>query len=422
MGSNRRQIGWGLVDQGFSSATNFGGSVLAARMLSSHEFGGFAVGFSLYLIVLGLSRSWSSEPLMVRFAAASREEQGEAIRQGAAASIAVGATGGLALAAASPVLWESVGRVLLATAVLLPALTLQDYCRYALIVRRRSRDAALNDLVWLVVLLVAFAGVRSQHLTATTAVVLWALGAIAASALGLAQLHCLPAFASVVGWARRQHDLSWRYSGEFVLLSGSAILLTVGLGAIGGLSDAAGFRGAQVALGPLGVLFMGATMQMTPIMVVAARSGGERLRQIGRNISAVLGSFAGLWGTALLLIPDGVGAALLGSSWSATRPLIPIWAAYYLASGLASGATIGLRSSGAARTSLRLRALVAPIGLTLGLLGALLDGPRGASIGLLIGNAVALPMWWRAFLKVCAAHGAAPMPEALTTGKAARAL
>lgn len=412
MSSDRKQVGWGLVDQGLSSATNFGGSVLAARVLSATEFGGFALGFSLYLLVLGLSRSWSSEPLVVRFAVASSGEQHRAIRDAATMSIVAGSLGGLLLAVAACVFWSSIGSVLLAVGVLLPALMLQDFCRYALILRRRSRDASLNDLLWLLILIATFVAARSHQLTAAVAVICWAAGSIVAGLAGLAQLRCSPS-TRVLRWARDQHDLSWRYSTEFLLLSGTALLLTVGLGAVSGLEDAAGFRGAQIALGPLGVLFMGATMQLTPIMARRAHTGGEILRELGRNVSLVLGSAAAAWGILLMVVPDRIGVALLGPSWASTRPLLPIWAAYYVATGLVFGATIGLRACGAARTSLRLRACMAPIALSLGLLGALVGGPKGASVGLLVGNAMALPFWWRAFLALCSSNsGAAELGSA----------
>ena len=418
MTSDRRQISWGIVDQGLSSATNFAGSVLAARMLSAHEFGAFAVGFSLYLVSLGVSRSWSSEPLVVRFAAASTKDQETAIRQGAMASIVVGSIVAIGLVVAAVALWTSIGTVLVALALLLPALMLQDFCRYALILQRRSRDAALNDLCWLVVLLVMFAAARSQHLTAATALICWAMGALVAGLVGLGQLRCLPS-RTVVDWFRDHRDLSWKYCGEFVLLSGTALLLTVGLGAVGGLSEAAGFRGAQVALGPLGVLFMGATMQMTPIMAHESKSGLNRLPPIGRRVSGVLGSIAAIWGLVLMFLPDRLGVALLGSSWVATRPLLPFWTAYYFASGLTFGATIGLRACGAAKISLRLRASVAPIGMILGIIGAAVAGPKGASIGLLLGIVIALPLWWRAFLSVCRSHesGSPRMSLAQTVGR-----
>jgi len=152
-------------------------------------------------------------------------------------------------------------------------------------------------------------------------------------------------------------------------------------------------------LGPLGILFMGTSMQVTPMMARRIAAGRADLRRLGIQVSGALGAVAAGWGLMLLLIPDHLGEKLLGSSWQSARDLIPILGAYYVMTALMLGATVGLRALGAARTALKLRLLVAPIGLGLGLLGAILRGPRGAALGLLIGNVVAVPLWWRAFLR-----------------------
>ena len=406
MSSDRKQLAWGMVDQGFSSASNFGGSILAARMLSTTEFGAFSIGFALYVIVLGLSRAWSSEPLVVRYAASEERNQADAIRRGATTAFTAGVLGGAALCVAGFLLSSAVRTTLFAVALFLPALMLQDFWRYALILRRRSRDAAVNDLTWLVVLVVAFAAARSHNLTAAGAVVLWAAGAVVGCLVGLVQLRMLPA-RRFVAWMRGHRDLSWPYTGEFLLLSGAGMLLTVGLGAIGGLGDAGGFRGALVALGPLGILFMGTSMQVTPMMARRIAAGRADLRRLGIRVSGALGAVAAGWGLMLLLIPDHLGEKLLGSSWQSAQDLIPILSGYYVSTALMLGATVGLRALGAARTALKLRLVVAPIGLGLGLLGAIISGSKGAALGLLIGNAIALPLWWRTFVREANAHRSA---------------
>ena len=89
---------------------------------------------------------------------------------------------------------------------------------------------------------------------------------------------------------------------------------------------------------------MGATMQMTPIMARLTQSGSALLSAAWK-VFCLTGAAAAIWGVTLLFMPSQTGIALLGSSWSETRPLLPIWAAYYLASGLTMGA-IGLPATG----------------------------------------------------------------------------
>ena len=52
-----RYFSWGFISQGFSSATNLGLSVLAARALGSGGLGVVAIAFSTYLMALGFGRA-----------------------------------------------------------------------------------------------------------------------------------------------------------------------------------------------------------------------------------------------------------------------------------------------------------------------------------------------------------------------------
>src|SRR5438132_14378480 len=69
-GSNRIGLGWGLVDQGFSSATNFGLSVLAGRLLGPGGLGTVFIGFAAYLLILEFQHSLLQDPLAITAPAA----------------------------------------------------------------------------------------------------------------------------------------------------------------------------------------------------------------------------------------------------------------------------------------------------------------------------------------------------------------
>ena len=56
---------WGLLDQLLRSATNFGLSLFAGRLLGVSGLGVIAIGFSAYLIVLSFHRALVSEPLII---------------------------------------------------------------------------------------------------------------------------------------------------------------------------------------------------------------------------------------------------------------------------------------------------------------------------------------------------------------------
>ena len=65
------QLVWGVADQGLSSATNFGLSFLAGRLLGPSGLGVIFLGFSAYLIAFSFVRALVIEPFVVSTAARS---------------------------------------------------------------------------------------------------------------------------------------------------------------------------------------------------------------------------------------------------------------------------------------------------------------------------------------------------------------
>src|SRR5215468_11023047 len=65
--SGARRLGWGVVDQGVSSLTNFAVTLYVARTLGATQFGAFSLAYVTYSFVLNASRGLATDPLMVRF-------------------------------------------------------------------------------------------------------------------------------------------------------------------------------------------------------------------------------------------------------------------------------------------------------------------------------------------------------------------
>jgi O-antigen/teichoic acid export membrane protein len=61
----RGQVLWGVIDQGCSSAVNFGLTVVAARLLGPEGVGAVCIGFTVYLVALGLLSALVGDPLVV---------------------------------------------------------------------------------------------------------------------------------------------------------------------------------------------------------------------------------------------------------------------------------------------------------------------------------------------------------------------
>ena len=177
---------WNLIDQALSALSNTVLSIVVARSATASDFGAFAIAFIVFGIFIAVTKSVVGQPLQIRFSGADMEAQSGAIRQGLGAALMIGVVAAVAVAGTSVLLPNEVRGALLALAVVLPALLLQDSCRMALFAIGRPRAAAALDAVWaaimvaLLVLLVAAEQNRVEWL-----IIGWGLGAFGSALLGL---------------------------------------------------------------------------------------------------------------------------------------------------------------------------------------------------------------------------------------------
>ena len=165
------------------------------------------------------------------------------------------------------------------------------------------------------------------------------------------------------------------------------------IGWIAGLVAAGSLRGAWVLMGPMTTLFLGISLFAMPEGVVLAQRSDRSVVRFGRLLSAALGLTALIWTIALMMLPDSVGHALLGSSWNGAREVLPGVGLAMVATGLSTGPFIGLRAFAAARRSLRVRVAVAPLTLIGAGLGAVVAGARGGALGMAAAAWIAFVYW-----------------------------
>src|SRR5687768_13341149 len=72
---------WGFVAQACSSATNFGLSILAGRLLGPAGLGVMFLGFTGYLLALGFQRQLITDPYVAMSAAQPGRERADATRR-----------------------------------------------------------------------------------------------------------------------------------------------------------------------------------------------------------------------------------------------------------------------------------------------------------------------------------------------------
>jgi hypothetical protein len=111
----------------------------------------------------------------------------------------------------------------------------------------------------------------------------------------------------------------------------------------------------------------------------------------------------------LLLLPDAVGEALLGATWSSARDALPAMITFTCLTGASVGATAVMRALNRISYSVWINALLGPLILVLSAIGASTGGAPGAGLGFVLAGALVLPpCWWLLARAVRLGRRAAP--------------
>src|SRR5689334_13431119 len=318
-----RRLGWGIADQALSSVTNFALSVLVARAVGLDSFGAFGLAFTTYTFTLGAARAVCSEPLGVRYRATDRGTCRAGTRRATGAALVIGTLSGLGCAAAALAFTGTLREALLALAVTMPGLIVQDTWRTAFFSRMRGSYAFANDLVWAIaqVALVGALFIVGRK-TTPLFVLAWGGAGTVAALFGICQARLLPAPWLTWRWLRAQRDLSPRYLVEFLARNAANAGSMYMTGVFGGLGAAGALRGAQVALGPLNILNMGITAPAITEAVRLSRRSATRMLRFAAAVGGALAVASIAWGVFMFLLPDHVGHALLRRSWEPAHDVI----------------------------------------------------------------------------------------------------
>jgi O-antigen/teichoic acid export membrane protein len=395
LASVARRFGWGLADQALSSLTNLAVGLFAARTLSSSDFGVFTLIFAAYLVALGAVRAITGEPLLVRYATASGDEWRTGVAEATGIALMTGVVGSVVCGVISLAVSSPLRSGVLALALMMPGLLLQDAWRFAFISGQRGRNAFGNDLTWAATLMIGSALLLlAEGNTLAGLVIVWGGTGTLAGLFGILQASILPAPKRAIRWLRTHKDLIPRFLGEFAVTVVVIQLTVFGLAALATLQEAGALRAGQLLLGPLNVVFLGMGLIAVPDAAIVLRISEQQLLRTCRRISVYLASLAIALGVFWSVIPSRFGSLLLGDSWTGARGVVvPLSLAMAGFAG-SLGAGIGLRALAAARLSLRAKLIVAPVSLGTGLTGAALGGAGGAAWGMAASSAWGAAVWW----------------------------
>src|SRR5882757_3658651 len=386
---------WGLADQIISSLGNGLLSILVAHSVDSGGFGGFALAFTVFTLLIGISRAVATSPLGIRFSDAPADDFRRATAAATGAALTLSVLGGIGCLVAGAVVGHAVGPALLSLGVILPALIVQDAWRQVFFAAGRPAAAALNDTVWVIGEIAVVSALLANGKALPQLLILgWGVSAIPAVLLGMRQCGAIPRPWRAFVWMRDHRTLTGYMAAEFATMHGTYQAALLFIGTFGSLDAIGALRGVQVLLSPTNILAVAAFSSAVPELARRRPVLSERQWYLGALV--ISGSVALLslaWGTICALLPTSVGRALLGDTWAGTSDIL--WASIIgqFGSTLAVGPVAVLYSMDRARVTLGVQILLAPAVFIAATGGVLLYGAQGAAWGLCLAYWAGLP-WW----------------------------
>ena len=414
-----RRLGWGVVDQGVSSLSNFALSIIVARALGSEGFGAFSLVYLTSAFILSATRGLATDPLLVRFSGAPPDLWRKAVASATATAACAGAVAGAVCILVALFLPPGLAGGFLALGVTLPGVMLQDSWRFAFFAQGRPTRALLNDLVWGVLLVASLGGLLATgQASVTTCALAFGGTATLAAGFGLLQSRILPRPATVRAWLVDHKTLGGRYLVENISIGGARQVRFFALGGIAGLAAVGDTRAAEILMGPFLVILMGASQVSVPEAAHVLKSDPQRLEHFCGILGTVLATTAGVWGvTVLLLMPTGLGDLLLGPLWVPAAALLPPVIIGMFMGGFEIAAAAGVRALGAAPRSLRAQLTNAALYVLGGVTGALLDGARGSCWGVAIATTIGALVWWVQLRRALTEHLSTPPDSRAEPGR-----
>ena len=385
---------WVGLDQVASSATNFGGSALAAGLLGARDFGAWAIGYTVLLVALTAVRTWTGDSLMLL--APKTGDPGGLLAKGCATFAGlVGIGAALIVFVSGSLTHDAVQDALWSVAICLPFVLLQDALRYALLALRRARAAFGNDLLWFVLSTSTLMALRrTDTQSVSLAMLAWAGSTLPCVLLGLAQTGVRLELRSAGRWIAESRSIASRILAEYVVfMMSSIVMLTIVVGVTGDIAGVGSIRGAQVLMGPVTILFAASTMYLQPILVRAYTNGDSILgRGVRQSVVNVIGTTT--WLLVLFFVPRNVGTRVFGFTWDGSRSYLPLVGLVVFAAASSTGAINVLRSSGRVADSLRAHALIATIVILSTATGAIGWRANGAVYAFAVSSLVGPILLW----------------------------
>lgn len=377
------KLSWGLVDQAASSATNLLLTVATGRVLGARSLGVVVIGFTAYLLLLGLQRALISEPVVVSTAAARADERLSASRSALTLTLLAGGALSVLMAIVGLSVGGAAGRALWLFSPWMPFALLQDLWRSILFRDSRGRAAAANDSLWL--LGMALALIFAWSLRSDWAIIgAWGFGAALGATTGFAQTRLRPS-PPLGAWAYWRRELwpfgRWLFGGSIAAGAGSqgSVLLTAALlgpGALGGL------RAAQTVFAPLTLLSPAIALPALPAMSRRVAVSYQSAKWFAVKLSGLLAALTTAYVGLVTLGGSGLLTRIFGVSFQGYQDLILPISVQQIIAGTGGGFMLLLLATRGGHAIFAVNMVAVPLSLIAIAVGSAVGGLVGVAWGL----------------------------------------
>lgn len=358
-----------------------------ARGESVQNFGAFAVAFSIYILVTGLSRTSITDSHLAL-------PQSQDLLKRSAGQISLIAAVPAAITILAGLVLRSEYIVVIGFS--LHGLALYDYVKTVSIGVGNPVRALAQESIWTLLtsgaVISALVGLISPIATFTV----WSLtGAL----IGYAQLRLLDC-SPTPRWGVRQKDtrLAVSFGLEYIAGSGTAQFTTLMLGGAVGTAILGALRGAGTVFGPVTLVIGTIRSLLIPHLSRARNARGVNEGYVAVKTTSQMLLFVIPVAIAVTFIPKPLGQTLLGASWQFAEPVLPMIAAELIFATSATSALAGHRAHFAGRRTLTLRAILAPVRMSSVVGSGITFGASGAALAMAAMALLESVVWWTSYL------------------------
>jgi O-antigen/teichoic acid export membrane protein len=384
-----------VIDQGFSSLSNFALAGIVAHYSGAHEIGVYAIVASTVIVAQGIVRSSTSDCMLTR-SETDDDVMAPFERGGYLSAVILASIMGLLIAVASLFLTSGFEGPLLAIAIGFPFMAMQDFSRYIGISRHDPGYAIRLDAAWLVLFIAFFVVEKKIDHTSLT----WLVGAWSASGglvglwtarshLTLTEVRSLLRF-----WIHSEGSIGWKFAGQFLLSSSWSYVIFYVLAFVLSVAALGVIKLAQLAMGPLSVASVG--LQSAMIAMAAKKFPLQPKRTLRFIFFLATGTAAVTTGWTLLVyfLPVHPMTKALGPTWPSARHVVIYVGLWFIIGSWTGAAAAGLRALRAAKENLWLAVVLIPFLFVPPLVGAEMGGLHGAVIGAVFSNVFSCIFTW----------------------------